>query len=93
MTRTTILLPGDLKQCAVSEARRLHVSFADFVRQAIREKLPPRARGKERLEQRRQDPLFRLADRLPPAKGGSVTDVAANHDAYLYGPKSESAPG
>jgi hypothetical protein len=84
------MLPTDLKQGAVSEARRLRVSFADFVRQAIREKLPPRARGEERLAQRRQDPLFRLVDRLPPAKGGSITDAAANHDAYLYGPKSGS---
>ncbi len=85
------MLPSDLKQYAISEARRLKVSFADFVRQAIREKLPQRAGGEDRLKRRRQDPLFRLTDRLPPVKGGSVVDAAARHDAYLYGAKSPRA--
>lgn len=88
MTRTTIMLSEDVKRRAVIEARRLKVSFADFVRQAVAEKLPEHRKGVNRLKRRRSDPLFRLIESLPVAKG-KVSDTAVDHDEYLYGDKSE----
>lgn len=80
------MLPDSVKREAMAEAQLLHISFADYVRQAIAAKLPRRGRGLDPLKRRRQDPLFRLLDRLPPIKGSKAGDVAANHDEYLYGP-------
>lgn len=78
------MLSEKVKQQAMAEARRLKVSFADFVRQAITEKLPHQGKGVDRLKRRRQDPLFRLCDRLPLVGGVTATDVAGSHDDYLY---------
>ena len=83
------MLTEDIKRQAETEARRLKVSLADFVRQAISEKLPQNGRAGDRLRRRRQDPLFRLMDHLPVVKRDNKADVAANHDDYLYGGKSE----
>lgn len=44
MRRTTIMLSEDLEQRAVAGARKLNISFADFVRQAVTEKLPHESR-------------------------------------------------
>jgi hypothetical protein len=82
------MLPAEVKRQAESEARRLKVSFADFVREAISEKLPQNRGGADRLKRRRQDPLLRLLDHLPAARQTAATDVAANHHDYLYGGKS-----
>jgi hypothetical protein len=89
MTRTTIVLPPEIKRQAKAEAQRLKISFADFVRHAIADKLPGGRKGSDRLKHRRQDPLFRLLDRLPPIEGTTATDLSADHDEYLYGAKSE----
>ena len=83
------MLPTEVKRQAETEARRLKVSFADFVRQAISEKLPQNGRAGDRLKRRRRDPLFRLMDNLPVVEGSNKVDVARNHDDYLYGHKSE----
>ena len=91
MTRTTITLEEDTKRRAMAEARKLQVSFADFVRQAISEKLPRQGKGVDRLKRRRDDPLFRLLDRLPLADNAAATDVALRHDDYLYGETAEPA--
>jgi hypothetical protein len=91
MTRTTIMLPEEVKRRAMTEARKLKVSFADFVRQAVTEKLPRESKGVDRLNRRRNDPLFRLLDRLPLAAGATATDVTARHDDYLYGDESKPA--
>ena len=90
MTRTTIMLPEEVKRRAMAQARKLNVSFADFVRQAVTEKLPRQGKGVDRLKRRRQDPLFRLLDRIEPVTGGTNTDVAARHDDYLYDEPGES---
>jgi hypothetical protein len=79
------MLPEGVKRRAMAEARKLKISFADFVRQAVTEKLPREGRSVDRLKQRRQDPLFRLLDHLALVKGGIANDVAAHHDDYLYG--------
>lgn len=85
MIRTTIMMSKDVKQRALAEARKLNISFADFVRQAVAEKLPQQGKGIDRLKRRRQDPLFRLSEPVAPVKGAKATDVAARHDDYLYG--------
>ncbi len=79
------MLPEDVKQRAMIEARKLKISFADFVRQAVTEKLPQTRGGADRLKQRRRDPLFRLLDRVAVLRGDTTTDIAARHDDYLYG--------
>ena len=79
------MLPEDIKRRAMAEARKSKISFADFVRRAVVEKLPHQGKGVDRLKQRRQDPLFRLLDRLALVTGNRATNVAARHDAYLYG--------
>ena len=78
------MLPADLKRKAEAEARKLQISFADFVRQAVSEKLPRQGKGSDRLRQRRADPLFRLLDRGMLVKRPTPADVAEHHDAYLY---------
>ena len=75
----------------MAEARKQKVSFADFVRQAVTEKLPREGRGVDVLKRRRQDPLFRLLDKLKPVRGAHSTDIAAHHDDYLYGESSTSS--
>jgi hypothetical protein len=87
------MLSPEAKRRAMAEAQRLKISFADFVRQAIAEKLPQYARGADALKRRRQDPVFRLMDRLPPVKRSAADDVVARHDDYLYGSHLESEPG
>jgi hypothetical protein len=87
------MLPEEVKRKAIVEAQKLKISFADFVRQAIAEKLPHRGEGASRLRRRQRDPLFRLLDHQLPIKKGSAKDVAARHDDYLYGPESEFAGG
>lgn len=79
------MLPKEVKRRAAAQARRLNISFADFVRQAVTEKLPRQGQGVDRLKRRRQDPLFRLLDHLPLVEHDTATDVAVRHDDYLYG--------
>ena len=83
------MLPLEMKRQAVAEARKLKVSFADYVRQALKEKLPGSKGLTDRLKRRRRDPVFQLLDTLPPIKTPHPSDIAANHDEYLYGKKSE----
>ena len=85
------MLSEEVKRRAMAEARKLKISFADFVRQAITEKLPHQGKGVDRLKRRRQDPLFRLCDRLPLVSGITATDVAGSHDDYLYGETPKQA--
>jgi hypothetical protein len=89
MIRTTIMLSEEVKRRAMAQARESRISFADFVRQAISEKLPQPGKGVDRLKRRRTDPLFRLLDQLPLVNGRTATDVAARHDDYLYGENSK----
>ena len=83
------MLTDEVKRRAMAQARALKISFADFVRQAITEKLLHQGKGVDRLKRRRADPLFRLFDCLPVVNGSTATDVAARHDDYLYGEKSK----
>lgn len=85
------MLPEDVKRRATAEARKLNISFADFVRQAVTEKLPREGKSVDRLKRRRRDPLFRLLDHLALVKGDTATDIAARHDEYLYGGPATSS--
>ena len=79
--RTTVVLPGSLKQRAVARAREQGISFGEFVRRAVEKMLsaPPRGVGKKKTG----DPFW---DNLETYAGGP-TDVAARHDEYLYSGK------
>jgi hypothetical protein len=74
MTRTTIVLPEDLKLRAQERAREEGIPFAELVRKALESQLrAPRVSAKE-------DPLF--AD-VPVYAGRVPPDASEEHDAYL----------
>jgi len=76
MRRTTVMLPDDLKDRAMRQAGSLGISLGEFIRDALVLSLerPEEALGR--------DPL--LADwAVSDADGPS--DMAADHDRYLYG--------
>lgn len=76
MHRTTILLPEDLKRRASRLARRQGVSLAELIRSALEDKLAAR-------DSWANDPLWKALEPMdfPP---DTPTDLAANHDHYLY---------
>jgi hypothetical protein len=76
MHRTTIMLPEDLKRRASKRARREGLSLAELIRTALEEKLAVRPSVAD-------DPLWKALEPIdfPP---DSPTDLAANHDDYLY---------
>ena len=79
MIRTTLLLPEDLRQRAFEEARRLGVSFGEFVREAMLAALAGSSRkggGRDSL----------LSDRAT-YKGPVPRDSSTRLDDYLYGDK------
>jgi hypothetical protein len=75
MHRTTILLPEDLKRRASSLARRRGVSLAELIRDALEERLAAKSSFAD-------DPLFKEYEPFDDPDG--PTDLAANHDYYLY---------
>jgi hypothetical protein len=79
--RTTVVLPGPLKQRAVARAREQGISFGEFVRRAVESMLTGPARGSGR--KKTGDPFW---DNLKFYDGGP-SDLAARHDDYLYGGK------
>lgn len=75
MHRTTIMLPPDLRRKADREAEALGVSLSELIRRRLSAGgLPEPESTKPRFFSRQ------------PWQGGGVTDTAANHDQYLYGP-------
>lgn len=79
--RTSIVLPGPLKEQAVARAREQGISFGEFIRRAVENMLtgPPRGKGRKKIG----DPFW---DNLEIYDGGPA-DLAARHDDYLYGGK------
>ncbi|MBI4669772.1 MAG: hypothetical protein HY747_11440 [Elusimicrobia bacterium] len=75
MYRTTVMLPIDLKTRAVKQAREMKISLGEFIRECLAAALRPSVSAA-------RDPL--LADR-EVFKGPSPSDLAKNHDQYLYG--------
>ena len=80
MTRTTVLLPEELKQRAERKAARRGISFGEMLRQSLE-----RALRTTREEGDEEDPLF--SDRYV-YKGPAPKDSALAHDRHLYGGKS-----
>jgi hypothetical protein len=76
MVRTTIMLPAELRHRSARRARERGLSFGELVRESLSTELDRKATP------RAADPLF--ADRAV-YKGRGPRDVAAEHDAYLYG--------
>jgi hypothetical protein len=75
MKRTTVLLPAELKNRAEQSAGRLGISLGELIREALAERLLALDRP------RSEDPLFK-----EPAyfHGPAPSDIAENHDDYLY---------
>ena len=71
MHRTTILLPADLQRRAEREAKLLGISLSELIRRRLAES------GHEAQER----PRFFTRE---PWQGAAPSDLAANHDHYLY---------
>jgi hypothetical protein len=76
MSRTTVLLPANLKSRALRRAREKGLSLSDFIREAVAAAL------REPVPEAAQDPLF--ADEAV-FDGPCPADLAERHDHYLYG--------
>jgi hypothetical protein len=79
MSRTTVVLPEELRLRAKERARRDGIAFAELVRQAIEARVGSPG---DRVE---EDPLF---GDVPIYDGDVPSDLSAEHDAYLYGEAS-----
>jgi hypothetical protein len=75
MTRTTIMLPEELKLQAQEAAGRLGISLAELIRETLERRLDARRDWQD-------DPLF--AD-VPIYEGAVPRDLSEEHDRYLYG--------
>ena len=80
MQRTTIMLPRDLKERAVREARDRGVSLGELIREALAALM----RGDREIST--DDPL--IADSAV-YDGPIPTDSADRHDDLLYGPAKD----
>ena len=78
MKRTTIMLPSKLKIRALQKANQMGISLAELIRESLETILS------HSKEQAINDPLF-TDDDIFYDQGPS--DLAQNHDRYLYGDK------
>ena len=76
VNRTTLMLPAELKAQAQQRARQLGISLGQLIRQALESELAESG-GVGHAE----DPLF-TDDAV--WTGEAPTDLAADHDRYLY---------
>ncbi len=83
MHRTTILLPPELQADAEAVARNQGISLGELIRRQLQTVTKKKVRRK-----RSDDPIFK---NFKPWKGPGPTDMAINHDEYLYGKFSEFA--
>lgn len=74
MHRTTIMLPEDLRRSADREAKELGISLSELIRRRLADKGTKAEKSRPRFFSRQ------------PWEGAGTDDIAANHDAYLYGP-------
>lgn len=77
MTHTTVALPEELRERAERSAEEMGISLDEFIRGSVEERI-------DNLEARRKDPLFAYQGVYT---GPAPSDLAANHDFYLYGDK------
>ncbi len=79
--RTQLYLPEDLHNRLRSRGRILNQSMAEQVREAVERYLE----AADAPRSVPNDPIWALPDHAFKAPPGSPSDVAARHDAYLYG--------
>ncbi|MDL5053047.1 hypothetical protein QQ056_05710 [Oscillatoria laete-virens NRMC-F 0139] len=84
MTRTTIVIPDELKTQAFDYSRRKGMTFGEFVRQAIEEKMHDEKSGDQNIHQKKARQVRKLLDFAAPVYSGPP-DLTANLDDYLYG--------
>jgi len=77
MVRTTVMLPAELKAKTMRLARALGVSFGELVRTTLEQAVDRQKRGTGKDE---KDPVFVWKT----FSGEGPTDIALNHDKYLY---------
>ena len=77
MQRMTIMLPPKLKAQAQRRAKERKVSVSDLVRESLEATLESAETGR-----RGSDPLFTDETVF---SGEAPSDLARNHDRYLYG--------
>jgi hypothetical protein len=68
------MLPEDLRRSADREAKELGISLSELIRRRLAESGAKVEKGRPRFFTRQ------------PWEGAGPNDIAANHDAYLYGP-------
>ena len=81
MKRTTIMIPEDLKMRAIVRAKIMEISLGGFIRESLEKAL--KRPGKDGFICD-EDPFF--ADDAV-FSGKAPSDLALNHDDYLYGEK------
>jgi hypothetical protein len=74
MQRTTIMLPPDLRRKADREAKALGISLSELIRRRLAGNVESKTEERPRFFDRK------------PWQGAGPSDIAANHDQYLYGP-------
>ena len=79
--RTQIYLPQELHDRLKSRGRILKRSMAEQVREAVERYLE----AKDAPKSVPNDPIWDLPGHAFDGPPGSPTDIAARHDAYLYG--------
>ena len=76
MKRTTVMIPDDLKNRAVKRADAIGISLGEFIRESLRRNL-------------KSDSALPFVDSYisdcAVYEGDTPTDLAQNHDKYLYG--------
>lgn len=75
MKRTTVMLPADLKSRAMQQARERGISFGELLRRSLESALVSPTSAYD-------EPVF--ADEVV-FDGPSPSDLAVEHDGYLYG--------
>ncbi len=89
MTRTTIVLPEEIKSIAVKNAQAAGISFGEFVRRSL-EMAIKKGHDEHKSHSRGHDSLFAGMRKLKGTAKPGIRDGASHHDEYLYGRKPES---
>ncbi|MFZ2655429.1 MAG: hypothetical protein WAX69_10925 [Victivallales bacterium] len=92
MTRTTIVLPEDIKKLAVKNAQDEGISFGEFVRRSLEMSIGMSDSGSKTYS-RECDSLFSGMRKLRLKAKPSFRDGALNHDEYLYGNRRNKKSG
>lgn len=80
MDKTTILLPRKLRLAAQKRAKQFRISLGELIRRKLEEEVQQPLPESERSK----DPMFAGFDALGIWEGEGPSDMATNHDAYIY---------